>query len=167
MIVQEYEKSCENSILEVADIIQFVQFPQLSQVISTYNKMHKNFCDNNTEGWYIPIQEFWYFQYPWSSSSYFPLFQEGLLPFDREGNGNPLQYSCLESSMDGGAQQATVHGVAENQTRLSNFTSFTSLSLYFITGEGNGSPLQYSYLENPMDRGAWRAVVHGVAESRT
>ena len=32
-------------------------------------------------------------------------------------------------------------------------------------GEGNGSPLQYSYLENPMDRGAWRAAVHGVAES--
>ena len=27
-------------------------------------------------------------------------------------------------------------------------------------GEGNGSPLQYSYLENPMDRGAWRATVH-------
>ena len=30
-------------------------------------------------------------------------------------------------------------------------------------GEGNGSPLQYSCLENPMDRGAWRAIVHGVA----
>ena len=30
-------------------------------------------------------------------------------------------------------------------------------------GEGNGSPLQYSCLENPMDRGAWRATVHGVA----
>ena len=34
-------------------------------------------------------------------------------------------------------------------------------------GEGNGNPLQYSCLENPMDRGAWRATVHGVAESRT
>ena len=31
-------------------------------------------------------------------------------------------------------------------------------------GEGNGNPLQYSYLENPMDRGAWWATVHGVAE---
>jgi len=30
-------------------------------------------------------------------------------------------------------------------------------------GEGNGNPLQYSYLENPMDRGAWWATVHGVA----
>ena len=34
-------------------------------------------------------------------------------------------------------------------------------------GEGNGNPLQYSCLENPMDRGAWRAGIHGVAKSRT
>jgi len=34
-------------------------------------------------------------------------------------------------------------------------------------GEGNGTPLQYSYLENPMDGGAWWAAVHGVAKSQT
>ena len=34
-------------------------------------------------------------------------------------------------------------------------------------GEGNGTPLQYSYLENPMDGGAWWATVHGVAKSQT
>ena len=34
-------------------------------------------------------------------------------------------------------------------------------------GEGNGNPLQYSWLRNPMDRGTWRAIVHGVAESDT
>ena len=34
-------------------------------------------------------------------------------------------------------------------------------------GEGNGNPLQYSCLENPMDRGAWWATVHRVAKSRT
>ena len=39
-----------------------------------------------------------------------------------EGNGNPLQYSCLENPMDRGAWWATVHGVAKSQTRLSNFT---------------------------------------------
>ena len=39
-----------------------------------------------------------------------------------EGNGNPLQYSCLENSMDGGAQWATVHGVTKSRTRLSDFT---------------------------------------------
>ena len=46
-----------------------------------------------------------------------------------EGNGNQLQYSCLENPMDGEAWQATVHGVAKSRTRLSDFTSlhFTSL----------------------------------------
>ena len=34
-------------------------------------------------------------------------------------------------------------------------------------GEGNGNPLQYSCLENPLDRGAWRVTVHGVAKSWT
>ena len=34
-------------------------------------------------------------------------------------------------------------------------------------GGGNSNPLQYSCLENPMDRGAWRAIVHGVTESDT
>ena len=39
-----------------------------------------------------------------------------------EGNGTPLQYSCLKNPMDGGAWKATIHGVAEGQTRLSDFT---------------------------------------------
>ena len=39
-----------------------------------------------------------------------------------EGNGTPLQYSCLENPMDGGAWWAEVHGVAKSQTRLSDFT---------------------------------------------
>ena len=53
----------------------------------------------------------------------------GLIPglgrSSREGNGNPLQCSCLENPMDGGAWWATVHRVARSQTRVSNFT-FTS-----------------------------------------
>ena len=44
----------------------------------------------------------------------------GLIPGSgrspREGNGNPLQYSCLENPMDGGTRRATVHGVAESGT---------------------------------------------------
>ena len=39
-----------------------------------------------------------------------------------EGNGNPLQYSCLENPMDGGARWAAVHGVAKSRTRLSDLT---------------------------------------------
>ena len=39
-----------------------------------------------------------------------------------EGNGTPLQYSCLENPMEGGAWWAAVHGVARSRTRLGNFT---------------------------------------------
>ena len=49
---------------------------------------------------------------------------------------------------------------------LSLFPVLYILVAYF-TGEGNGTPLQYSCLENPMDRGAWKAAVHGVAKGRT
>ena len=48
--------------------------------------------------------------------------------------------------------------------------SFSTISLAHPSlwnGEGNGTPLQYSWLENPMDGGAWWAAVHGVAKSRT
>ena len=43
-------------------------------------------------------------------------------PSPGEGNGNPLQCSCLENHMEGGAWWATVHGVAKSQTGLSDFT---------------------------------------------
>jgi len=44
---------------------------------------------------------------------------------------------------------------------------FCCLTNADLKGEGNGTPLQYSCLENPMDRGAWEAAVHGVARSQT
>ena len=46
-----------------------------------------------------------------------------------EGNGNPLQYSCLENPMDGGAWWAMVHGVTKSPTRLSDFTFTMCISL--------------------------------------
>ena len=48
-----------------------------------------------------------------------------------EGNGNPLQYSCLENLMDGGAWWATVHRVAKSRTRLSDFTHTHSFPDHF------------------------------------
>ena len=54
-----------------------------------------------------------------------------------EGNGNPLQYSCLENSMDREAWWATVYGVAKSQTRLNDFTSN-----YGRVNEDNGDLLQ-------------------------
>ena len=49
----------------------------------------------------------------------------------------------------------------------SAFIYFFSSEYPAVTGEGNGTPLQYSCLENPMDGGAWWAAVHGVAKSWT
>ena len=56
---------------------------------------------------------------------------------------------------------AAVHSVAQSRTRLKR------LSMHACLGEGNGSSLQCSCLENPRDGGAWWAAVYGVAQSRT
>ena len=68
-----------------------------------------------------------------------------------EGNGNPLQCSCLENPRDGGAWWAAFHGVAQSQTQLKQLSMHACMG----DGEGNGTPLQYSCLENPMDGGVW------------
>ena len=68
-----------------------------------------------------------------------------------EGNGNSLQYSCLENSMDRGACQATVHGITKSRTRLSNFhfqklnhtTLQSSHSSSKYLPNGNGSMCSY------------------------
>ena len=50
---------------------------------------------------------------------------------------------------------------------LARKTHFVIGLPYYVMGEGNGNPLQYSCLENPMDRGAWQAMVHRIAKSQT
>ena len=54
-----------------------------------------------------------------------------------------------------------VRGTREGTTSKAKF-----MSSFRVGQEGSGNPLQYSYLENPMDGGAWWAAVHGVAKSR-
>ena len=78
-----------------------------------------------------------------------------------EGIGNPLQYSCLENPVDGGAWWAAVHRVTQSRTWLKQ------LSMYACIGEGNGNPLQCSCLENPRDGGAWWAAIYGASQSWT
>ena len=76
-----------------------------------------------------------------------------------EGNGNPLQYSCLENPTDGGAWWAAVHGVAKSQQDWA-----TSLSLFtFMHWRRKWQPC----LENPRDGGAWWAAIYGIAQSWT
>ena len=80
-----------------------------------------------------------------------------------EGNGTPLQYSCLENPMDGGAWWAAVHGVAKSRTRLSDFTftfHFHSLEKEMAT---HSSVLAWRI----PGTGAWWAAIYEVAQSRT
>ena len=66
----------------------------------------------------------------------FNIVWEDLATVIREGNGTPLQQSCLENPMDRGAWQAAVHGVAKSQTKLSDFTftfHFHSLEKEMVT----------------------------------
>ena len=61
----------------------------------------------------------------WDSKDWYRIMKniyEWLAYTSGEGNGTPLQYSCLENPMDGGAWWAAVHGVEKSQTRLSDFT---------------------------------------------
>ena len=81
-----------------------------------------------------------------------------------EGNGTPLQYSCLENPMDGGAWYAVVHAVTKSWTQLSDFTftfHFSALEKEMAT---HSSVLAWTI---PGDRGAWWAAIYGVAQSRT
>ena len=81
-----------------------------------------------------------------------------------EGNGTPLQYSCLENSMDRGACLAASPWGREESDTTERLHFHFSLS---CIGERNGSPLQCSCLENPRDGGAWWAAIYGVAQNRT
>ena len=110
-----------------------------------------------------------------------------------KGKRQPTPVLLPGESMVGGAWQATVHRVPKSQTRLNDFTfTFTVSSSSLVAqsvkdppavpetacstgdwgliprsgrspGEENGNLLQYSCLENPMDRGAQQTTVHGVA----
>ena len=95
-----------------------------------------------------------------------------------------------EMVMDSEVWRAVVHGVTKGRTRLSDFTSLTKWKVLprwlsgkeslrqagdvglvpgsgKSPGEGNGNPLQYSCLGNPMDRGAWQTTVRGVTKSQS
>ena len=106
-------------------------------------------------------------------------------------HGNPLQYSCLLNPHR--ACWATAHGVTKSgdmterlSTHMQGYLPQVELVVKNLPanagdvrdagsipglgrslGGWHGNPLQYPCLENPMDRGAWWAIIHGVAQSRT
>ena len=82
-----------------------------------------------------------------------------LWDFGGEGNGTPLQYSCLENPMDGGAWWAAVHGVAKSRTRLSDFI-FT-FHFHALEKEMATHSSVLAWRENPGEVGAWWAASMG------
>ena len=83
-----------------------------------------------------------------------------------EGNGTPLQHSCLENPMDGGAWWATVHGVAKSRTRLSDLT-FTFHCHALEKEMATHSIVLAWRIPGTVVYGDPRAAVYGVAQSRT
>ena len=117
--------------------------------------------------WDLCITLYTNLDFPSGSDSKVSTYNAGSMPGSGrspgEGNGNPLQYSCLENLMD----------LDLPCSSDSKDSAYNAGDLCLIpgsgrsSGEGNGNPLQYSCLENPMDRGAWQATVHGVPRSWT
>ena len=92
------------------------------------------------------------------------MLRDNLAAKTGEGNGNPLQYSCLENPMDGGASWAAVHGVTKSRTRLRDFTftfHFHALEKEMAT---HSSVVAWRI---PGAGEAWWAAVYGVAQSWT
>ena len=83
--------------------------------------------------------------------------------WSREGNGTPLQYSCLENPMDGGAWWATAHGVTKSWTWLSDFT----FTFHFHALEKEMATHSSVLAWRIPGMGAWWAAVYGVTQSRT
>ena len=85
-----------------------------------------------------------------------------LLSCTREGNGNPLQYSCLGNPRDGRAWWAAVYGVTQSRTRLKQLSSSSSKLITSAMNMNLGK-----LWETAKDREAWCAVVHEVTKSQT
>ena len=98
-----------------------------------------------------------------------------------EEYGNPLHYAGLEkphgwrrlagySPWGYKESDTTEHARTHTHTHIHTHTHthiYMCVHKYIYIKEGNGTPLQYSRLENPMDRGAWQATVHGIAGLNT
>ena len=80
-----------------------------------------------------------------------------------EGNGTPLQYSCLENPMDGGAWWAAVHGVAKGQTWLNDFT----FTIHFHALEKEMATHSSVLAWRIPGTGEPGGAIYGVAQSRT
>ena len=78
-------------------------------------------------------------------------------------------HACIGEGKEESQGQRSLVGYSPWARKDLDMTEATSSSSNSTrkNGEGNGNPLQYSYLENPVDRGAWWAAIYGVTQSQT
>ena len=128
----------------------------------------------NKAGWAASLAGAWDFRLPWfpplcaisftsrlRAGCYFSLHRQPLplIP------GTCWHWICNPSFRIGSQVALVVKNLPVNAGDIRDADSIPGSGR--SPGRGNGNSLQYSWLENPMDRGAWRAAVHGVANSRT
>ena len=77
------------------------------------------------------------------------------------------QYASRAGKLSSGHRTGKGQFSLQSQRKAMPKNAQTTSQSHMLVGEGNDTPLQYSCLENPMDGGAWKAAVHGVAEGRT
>ena len=82
-------------------------------------------------------------------------------------DAKPLMFQLAENTVLIFVEVSLPHPQGHIQRCIYTVLSVISGAFILPVGEGNGTPLQYSCLENPMDGGAWWAAVHGVAKGRT
>ena len=120
-------------------MIVIFNFPIISITSNKFNKKRYAYSPDSASRPFTSYQDDFHL--------WFLLQKFSLATTTGEGNGIPLQYSCLESPLDRGAWWAAVHGVAKSQTWLSDFTftfHFHALEkkmatpLVFLTGESQG-----------------------------
>ena len=88
-----------------------------------------------------------------------------LSEMEKEQVGKEIKRSALHCTGQASQMVLVVKNLPANAGDIRDVSSIPGLGR--SSGEGHGNPLHYSCLENPMDRGAWLAMVHSVAKSQT
>ena len=148
------------------------RFPQLPTFMSNIKRLH--FTKPNIGYRFLPIINFSCLLV-WLSPSQAPVkLNNTLFHKNTEAPWSSLLLLLKTRKSEAQTQVVQVHKASlwksqilpNNQLPVLFRDFFFNFTLWPQFGEGNGNTLQYSCLEKPMDRGAWRATVHGIAESR-
>ena len=110
-----------------------------------------------------------FYRFPWNDSEVYKERQKTILEENKLGKWILPNFKIVVTQTVWYQENRQINGTEcrpQKHTYM-NVIYFYLVNFYRGVGEGNGNPLQYSCLQNPMDRGAWKAAFHGVAKSQT